>query len=76
MAAIDKIYGSNDQWIKFNAWAVKNRSSILPSFYPLEGYDDVNCRPITNLSEEEDMWLLDNCPLKFVTDRIKEQYCL
>jgi len=32
--------------------------------------------PITNLDEEDDMWLLKNCPLTFVTDRIKDQYNL
>jgi hypothetical protein len=31
---------------------------------------------ITNFPEEIDMWLLENCPMKWVTGRIKDQYGL
>lgn len=74
MAGIDKIYGSTEQWDEFYNWAKENRPGILDYFYPRDDYEDYSDRPITNLPEKEDMWLLDNCPIKFVTDRIKEQY--
>ena len=74
MAAIDKIYGSTEQWDEFYNWALKNKPSVSRYFYPRDGYEDNNDRPITNLPEKEDMWLLDNCPIKWVTDRIKDQY--
>ena len=32
--------------------------------------------PISNFPHAIDMWLLENCPLTWVTDRIKEQYNL
>jgi hypothetical protein len=76
MAAIDKIYGSKKQWKEFHAWATKNRPSILPYFYTLDSGGNPKYGPITNLDEEDDMWLLKNCPLTFVTDRIKDQYNL
>ena len=70
MAGIDKIYGTDKQYEEFYGWAKENRPEILKYFYPREG----GSGPITNLPEKEDMWLLKNCPIKFVVDRIKEQY--
>ena len=76
MAAIDKIYGSTEQYDIFYEWAEVNKPQILKYFYPRDGYEKPNDRPITNLSEKEDMWLLKHCPIEFVTKRIKEQYNL
>ena len=75
MAAIDKIYGTNTQYDEFYAWVQQHHPDMLPRFYPRDGYppDD---RPITNLSEEQDMWLLKNCLIGWVVARIKEQYGL
>ena len=93
MAAIDKIYGTQEQyddledWLKGNEkpircrvgmeW-IKNRpiyESSLPSewLYSKKGYDKDD-RPISNFPNEIDRWLLKNCPLQWVTDKIKEQY--
>jgi hypothetical protein len=74
MAAIDKIYGSTKQYDEFKSWAEKNCPKWLKHFYPRDGYEDGYDRPITSLPEEADWWLLENCPIQFVTDRIKEQY--
>jgi len=41
--------------------------------YSVKGFNH-SCRPISNFPEKIDMWLLKNCPLKWVTDEIKEQY--
>lgn len=71
MAAIDKIYGTQAQYDEFHTWAKEHRPQILEYFYPRD-YE----RPITNLPQNEDMWLLENCPLEWVVHRIKEQYDL
>lgn len=76
MAAIDKIYGSTQEYDIFCKWAKENRAEILKYFYPRNGYKDKHDRPITNLPEKEDMWLLENCQIEFIIKRIKEQYGL
>lgn len=80
MAAIDKIYGSNEQYDEFWMWAREAKPFILKWFYPKgdynknspHGYD--KSRPITNFPTEVDMWLLVSCPLGWVVERIKDQY--
>ena len=50
---------------------------ILPSecLYQRGEYkSNPDARPISNFPEEVNKWLLKVCPLKWVTDRIKEQY--
>jgi len=49
---------------------------VLPvdCLYGEYDYTDDNDRPISNFPEKIDKWLLKKCPLKWVTDRIKEQY--
>lgn len=74
MAAVDKLYGSSDEYDIFHKWAKENRPDILKYFYPREGY--TGQRPMTNFPEEIDEWLLENCPLQFVIDGIKDQYNL
>lgn len=73
MAAIDKIYGSQDDWYEFYNWLKNNKASYIKYLYPEEGYE-FDDRPISNFPEECDMWLLKNCPLDWVVGRIKVQY--
>lgn len=75
MAAIDKIYGTEKEYDTFYEWAEKNRPDILKHFYPRDGCNNYD-RPITNFPVRVDKWLLKNCPIKFVIDRIREQYDL
>jgi len=75
MAAIDKIYGTKEQYDEFRAWAQENKPEILRYFY--EWYDewnDGNEHPITNFPMAVDVWLFNNCPIKWVVDYIREQY--
>ena len=76
MAGIDKIYGTDTQYDEFHAWVKLNKPDALKYFYEARGYTDNVDRPITNFPEKIDKWLLKNCPLLWVTDRIKEQYGL
>ena len=75
MAAVDKIFGRKEQRDEFYNWCRENKPEICKLFYT---WDDKKgkVQTLTNLPEELDMWLLENCTIKFVTNRIKEQYDL
>ena len=80
MASIEKIYGSNEQYDEFRLWIEKNKREYLIYFYERGDYDEHSphgydkSRPITNFPERADRWLIANCPLAWVIDRINEQY--
>lgn len=76
MAAIDKIYGSTQEYDEFYAWIEENNPKLLYHFYQRDGYLDNESRPITNFPTWADKWLMKHCPIKFVKDRIAEQYNL
>ena len=73
MASIDKIYGTQEQFEDFKAWLLPRKPEWRKYLYLDNGYKDIQ-RPISNFPTECDAWLLDNCPMEWVTDRIKEQY--
>ena len=73
MAGIDKIYGTQKQYRDLKRWLKKNKPVYLQYLYPEDGYPLV-ARPISNFTEEADMWLFKNCPLSFVRERLAEQY--
>lgn len=72
MAAIDKIYGTRSERTEFINWCTSNFPEALPYFY--QEWNDDEIHPITNFPIEIDMQLLKICPIKWVTDRIKDQY--
>ena len=74
MAAIDKIYGTNQEYDEFHAWCAENKPDILKYFTPREAYRYEHNRSITNFPEWADKWLLKNCPISWVVARIKDQY--
>jgi len=76
MAAIDKIYGLKSERDEFYAWCEKNKPEALRYFYEWYSpdWDDGLEHPLTNLPERIDMWLLKNCPIQWVVNRIKAQY--
>ena len=74
MAAIDKIYGSTEQYDEFYEWCKKHKPEAINYFYPRSGYENDSDRPITNLPESIDMWLLENCDITYITEFIKDQY--
>lgn len=96
MAAIDKIYGTQKQYLELRDWLLENEVPIrcetgdmfneddelvvdyqvllLSSrLYTEKGYNKDH-RPIANFLPEMDMWLMENCPIEFVQERLKEQY--
>lgn len=73
MASIDKIYGTNEQWNELFRWLARHRPQYCKFLYPPFGYDPLD-RPISSFPSYADKWLMKNCQLKFVQDRLKEQY--
>jgi len=92
MAGIDKIYGTQKDYIELKRWLLANEkpircvtawssvsgdeySDVLPSdlLYEEDEYDK-DYRPISNFTDEIDKWLMAECPLNFVIDRLKVQY--
>jgi hypothetical protein len=73
MAAIDKIYGTFNEYFIFKNWMHINAPENLRYFYdiPTNTKDLV---AISNFPTRVDEWLWDNCPLKFVQTVLREQY--
>ncbi len=90
MAGIDKIYGTQEQYLEFKKWLLENQKPIKCRNYSTEGpkyemewpseflydedWDESDIRPISNFPEAVDKWLMKNCPLEFIQKRLKEQY--
>lgn len=78
MAAIDKIYGTYDQWIELHLWvAMSKRPQYCQHFYSTPRYngDDPNeYGPIMNNPIRVDMWLYFTCPFDWVKRRIEVMY--
>ena len=76
MAAADKIYAFEDQREEFYKWCQANKPDALAYFYEWlpDWSDDGLTHVITSFPQHVDMWLLEECPIEFVVDRIKEQY--
>ena len=78
MACIDKMFATEKQYLELYDWCKKNKPYLLKYLVTKEyynGYPDKNEKnKIAIFPEKMDMWLLENCSIKWVTDRIKEQY--
>jgi hypothetical protein len=74
MAAIDKIYGTNDQWQELFRWlANSNRPQYIK--YLTNPFDyEPGIRTISSFPTVADKWLYKNCPLKWVKESIEFQY--
>jgi len=73
MAGIDKIYGTQEQYNELEQWLKVHNKKAIEGLYPKDDYN-LEDRPISNFSKKTDKWLLVNCPITWVTDRIKWQY--
>lgn len=85
MAGIDKTYTrsweeyqSLVKWCNGKSFTLKNGDVIRPSRYiyewDKENFDGEKSLPVWNTPTYLDIWLIRNCPLKFIQDRLKEQY--
>jgi len=81
MASIDRIYATKKQYDEFHLWCKLNRPSLLRYMLSSrdkywDNYEKNEERAISSFPMRTDMWLLKNCPFKWVIKRIKEQYKL
>lgn len=85
MAGIDKTYTKSweeyqslVEWCKDKSFTLKNGDVIRPSSYIYEwdkkSFDGEESLPVWNTPTCLDIWLIRNCPLEFIQDRLKEQY--
>ena len=76
MASIDKIYGTLKQHNELGDWLSLNHPTAMQYFYSWEDewLSDGKTHPIAIFPEEVDKMLFQECPFKWVKDRIKEQY--
>ncbi len=80
MAGIDKIYGTERQLFELRGWLQKKDSELLDYVadpddkWYIKHDDETTEFSIANFPEDVDKWLYKHCPLKFVTERIHEQY--
>jgi hypothetical protein len=74
MAAIDKIYGTEEQYAEFKKWLKKHKPSAIKYLYMEGGWMPNEERPISNFPQRIDMWLIENCPIEWVQKRLREQY--
>jgi len=80
MAAVDKIYGTTEEFKILKDWIKNNKPDAYQSlYYPDDDtwdqeWNDGRNHPMSNFSEETDIWLYKNCPLDFIIEGITEQY--
>ncbi len=70
MAAIDKIYGTADEWQQFRDWLEVNNSALIDYLYPKPKERGV----ISSFPHSVDGWLILNCDLPFILEQIIDQY--
>jgi hypothetical protein len=76
MAAVDYLYGFKADYDELYDWCKQNRSDLLPHFTgwrPNQDGDGLQHR-VACFSEADDMWLLENCPIGWVVEAIRDQY--
>ncbi len=71
MAAIDKIYGNQDQYYDLWFWVATNCHKYCKHFYMRFGYAQEELSPICNLPMVAEKYLYKNCPLKWVRESIE-----
>lgn len=68
---MNKIYGTLEQWVQLRQFLLKNKPDFLVNMYSEpRGGEGL----LSNFTPEQDMWLLQNCPLDFVREALKQQY--
>lgn len=74
MAYIDKIYGNIQQWFELWRYLEEKCPEGLKHMYECPDSSDGNEWPLSNFPREIDVFLMENCDIDFVVDRLKEQY--
>lgn len=75
MAAIDKIYGTQAEWDELRAWLRQHRPTYVRYLYPRPLVSQGQFA-LSNFGEKADQWLFLHCPIRWVHERIAEQYAV
>ena len=73
MAAIDKIYGSYDQYMQLRKFLKKNKPEYLDYLYDPPPKEALGV-PLCNFPSHADDWLVKNCTLDFVQEKLELQH--
>ena len=80
MAAVDKLYGNEDQFLELRAWISKYKPEAEQYLHYVDEtekedpYFTGGPKVLCNFPEHVDEWLLENCTIEWVVLQIKEQY--
>ena len=80
MASIDKIFGTEKQLYEFRTWLLENKPEYLcyvtnpASWFFTKPLNADALITIAIFPDEASIWLYNNCPIKHITNRIREQY--
>ena len=82
MRSINEMYLTKDQYNEFKLFLEliekeskrKKISEFLLNIDEVDEYKDSNTFPVANFPQTIDRWLCINCDLKFIQNRLKEQY--
>ena len=72
MAAIDKIYGTHEEWLKLKSWLTAHFPYGLSRMYPEPPMDGEEYH-LSNFDVVTDMYLKDHCELEFVRHTLRQQ---
>lgn len=80
---MDKIHGTLAQFEELEEWLFGNQTEVLCEFgdYPRRPVLPSDClfeyndsKEIASFPEEIELWLLDNCPISWLQDLLKDKY--
>lgn len=76
MAAIDKIYGTLEQYQQFKQWCEKHNPKLLSYFYNLDtqNMNEDQEYMISNFPCWADYYLMRKCNIPFVVERLHQQH--
>lgn len=74
MVVYDRIHGTQEQYLEIYEWLEENNPQFLKLLFPWQGDSDFG--PISKFGGYADLWLLNNCPIEWLLNDIREQYGL
>lgn len=74
MAAIDKIYGTYEEYQELKKWLEKNDFLEAISCMYVYETEYVGVQSISNFLTSIDKWLIHFCTIEWLQERLKEQY--
>ena len=78
MAGVDKIFGTVKQFYELKAWLdrcpVEGQHLKMNLYYPPKIAKGTDEMVIANFTTAQDVWLIQNCPIDWMQERLQQQY--